>query len=434
MRHPMREMIERRKQGYICGIPSYCSANELVLEVALQRAKASNRPVLIEATANQVNQYGGYTGMKPKDFYQLVMNMAEKIDVQKNLVILAGDHLGPLTWQNFPELEAMKKSEELVYQYTRAGFSKIHLDTSMKVADDGEGALSTEIIARRGAKLYKAAMKGYEDLKSEKADAIRPVFVIGSEVPIPGGTQEKEEGLAVTSASAFRDTVFTYQRVWKEEGIGDGIKDVIAVVVQPGVEFGDNQVFYYSHDAAKELCDALKEYPELCFEGHSTDYQSAECLKEMVQDGIAILKVGPALTYGLREALFSLSLIEKELVREEKQSHFMEMLEKEMLESPENWQKHYHGDEKQLHLARKYSFSDRSRYYISQPELVKAMNILFENLDCCQIPLNMLHQYMPLAYAKIVRGNLELKAKELAMDGVMNFMAAYEYATMCDEL
>ena len=428
MKHPMQEMMEKRRQGIKCGIPSYCSANELVLEIALRRAKLLNTPVLIEATANQVNQYGGYTGMLPKDFYKLVLDMAAEIDLPEQMVILAGDHLGPLTWQNLPESEAMEKSIELVYQYARAGFTKIHLDTSMKVADDAEGLLSTEVIARRGAILYKAAIKGYEELKAEKPEAIRPVFVIGSEVPIPGGAQEAEDSLAVTSVAAFKDTVATYKRVWEEEGVGEGMNDVIAVVVQPGVEFGDDQVFLYDHDAAAELCAALKEFPEVCFEGHSTDYQSRECLKAMVEDGIAILKVGPALTYGLREALFSMSLMENELVPEEERSNFIDVLEKVMLENPGNWQKHYHGDEKQLHLARKYSFSDRARYYIGQPEVVEAMNKLFANLNAHKIPLNMLHQYIPLTYAKVRDGELPLDAKELAMDGVTNFMLDYEYA------
>ena len=428
MKHPMQEMMEKRRQGIKCGIPSYCTANELALEIAIRRAKMLNQPVLIEATANQVNQYGGYTGMLPKDFYKLVLDMAAAIDLPEQMVILAGDHLGPLTWQNLPEAEAMEKSIELVYQYTRAGFTKIHLDTSMKVADDAEGLLSTEVIARRGATLYKAAIKGYEELKAEKPDAIRPVFVIGSEVPIPGGAQESEDSLAVTSVEAFKDTVATYKRVWEEEGVGEGMNDVIAVVVQPGVEFGDDQVFLYDHDAAAELCAALKEFPEVCFEGHSTDYQSAKCLKAMVEDGIAILKVGPALTYGLREALFSMSLMENELVPAEERSNFIDVLENTMLANPGNWQKHYHGDEKQLHLARKYSFSDRARYYMGQPEVLEAMDKLFTNLDTYKIPLNMLHQYMPLTYAKVRDGELPLKAKELAMDGVTNFMLDYEYA------
>lgn len=428
MKHPIQEMMEKRRQGIKCGIPSYCSANELVLETALRRAKAQNTPVLIEATANQVNQFGGYTGMLPKDFYQMVLKMAEEIGVLEHQIILAGDHLGPLTWQNLPEKEAMENSVELVYQYARAGFTKIHLDTSMKVADDPEGLLSTETIARRGAVLYKATIKGYEELKAEKPEAVRPVFVIGSEVPIPGGAQEAEDTLAVTSPDAFRDTVATYRRVWREEGVEDGMKDVVAVVVQPGVEFGDDQVFLYDHDAATNLCAALGEFPEVCFEGHSTDYQSAECLKAMVQDGIAILKVGPALTYGLRESLFSLSLMEKELVPQEKQAHFIETLEKVMLDNPGNWKKHYHGDEHQLALARKYSFSDRCRYYIGQPEVVASMNKLFENLKEYPVPMNMLHQYMPVSYVKVRDGLLPLDPKELAMDGVANFMEDYEYA------
>ena len=428
MKHLIQQMMDQRREGKICGIESVCSANEFVLEVALKRSKLFNAPVLIEATANQVNQFGGYTGMYPKDFYEMVLKMAAEIGVPENHIILGGDHLGPLTWQNLPETEAMEKSETLVYQYARAGFTKIHLDTSMKVADDPEGLLSTETIARRGATLYKAAMKGYEELKAEKPDAMRPVFVIGSEVPIPGGAQEAEDTLAVTKPEAFRDTVATYRRVFKEEGIEDGMNDVVAVVTQPGVEFGDDQVFLYDHDAATELCAALKEFPEVCFEGHSTDYQSKECLKRMVEDGIAILKVGPALTYGLRESLFSLSMMEKELVPEEKQAHFIETLEKVMLEKPDNWKKHYHGDEKQLALCRKYSFSDRCRYYIGLPEVVESINKLFENLREYPIPMNMLHQYMPISYIKVRDGIIPLDPRELALDGVVAFMEDYEYA------
>ena len=428
MKHPLQVMMENRRQGIRCGIPSYCTANELVLEIILRRAKMLGKPVLIEATANQVNQFGGYTGMLPKDFYQMVLKMAQAIDLPENMIILAGDHLGPLTWQKLPEAEAMANSYELVYQFARAGFTKIHLDTSMKVADDPEGLLSTETIARRGACLYKAAMKGYEELKAEKPEAIRPVFIVGSEVPIPGGATEAEDTLAVTKPEAFLDTVNTYTRVWTEEGVGEGMKDVIAVVVQPGVEFGDEQVFDYNSDAAKDLCGMLKQYPGFCFEGHSTDYQTPQCLYNMVTDGIAILKVGPALTYGLREALFSLSLMEKELVPAEERANFIETLEEVMLANPGNWAKHYHGDEKQLALCRKYSYSDRARYYIGQPEVVAAMDKLFANLRKYTIPMNMLHQYMPMSYNKVRTGELALDPRELAMDGVTMFLLDYEYA------
>ena len=426
--HPLKDMIARRKKGEICGIPSYCTANELAIRAALMRAKENQTPVLIEATANQVNQFGGYTGMLPADYRKEVLKMAEEVGVPKEQVILAGDHLGPLTWQDETEKEAMAKAEELVYQYTRAGYTKIHLDTSMKLADDPAGLLSTETVARRGVQLYKVCMKAYEELKKEEPDAMRPVFVIGSEVPIPGGAQEAEDTLAVTKVADFRHTVDTYRKCFADAGVPEGMEDVIAVVVQPGVEFGDDQVFQYNKENAKELCAALKDYPELVFEGHSTDYQSAQSLWNMVQDGVAILKVGPALTYGLREALFSLSMMEKELVPHEEWANFMETLEEVMLENPGNWKKHYHGDEHQLALARKYSFSDRARYYIGQPKVQEAMKKLFANLEKYPIPMNMLHQYMPLQYQKVLDGEIEKKPEALALDGVVEFMEDYEYA------
>lgn len=428
MKHPLQEMMELRRNGEKVGIPSYCTANELVLETIIRRAKEEKIPVLIEATANQVNQFGGYTGMKPEDFYQKVLAMAEELGVPEHQIILGGDHLGPLTWQNEPESSAMEKSRELVYQYVYAGFTKIHLDTSMKVADDPEGVLSTETIARRGVELYKVCMEAYQELLKKKPDAMRPVFIIGSEVPIPGGAQEEEDSLAVTKPEAFEETVNTYKKEFEAAGVPEGWKDVIAVVVQPGVEFGDDQVFYYNREEARNLCEDLQDYPEVVFEGHSTDYQSAECLREMVEDGIAILKVGPALTYGMREALFALSMMEKELVPPDEQAYLIETLEHVMTDNPNNWQKHYHGNIKQLGLARKYSFSDRARYYMGDAKMEAAISKLFANLRNYEVPMNMLHQYMPKQYEAVREGNLKNDPKELAMDGVVQFMNDYEYA------
>lgn len=428
-KHPLQVMMDRRRNGEKIGIPSYCSANKYVLEAALKRAKKLNQPTLIEATANQVNQFGGYTGMLPIDFKNFVMGMAKELGVDESLVILGGDHLGPLTWVNETEAEAMAKSEELVRQFVLAGFTKIHLDTSMKLGDDSkEEMLATEVIARRGVKLYKVCMEAYDELLKTNPDAMRPVFIIGSEVPIPGGAQEEEEGISVTKPEAFRDTVDTYKRIFAEEGVEDAWSDVIAVVVQPGVEFGDAQVFYYDSEAATALTDSLKDYPEIVFEGHSTDYQSKKCLKAMVEDGIAILKVGPALTFGLREALFTLDKIEEALVPEEKRAHFVDVLEEVMLANPKNWQKHYHGTEEELAFARKYSFSDRARYYIGEEKVQNSIDKLLANLDETGIPMSILHQYLPKQYDKVVAGELENKPVELIKDGVVLYMEDYEYA------
>lgn len=421
--NPMRTMMNRRRAGEKTGMPSYCTANKLVLETILKRCAETKQPVLIEATANQVNQYGGYTGMRPADYYRWVRTRAEELGADPDLVILAGDHLGPLTFADLPEEQAMQKAKELVYEYARAGFTKIHLDTSMKVADDPAGPLATGTVARRGKELYDVAMKAYRELLKEVPDAPRPVFVIGSEVPIPGGAQEAEDTLAVTKPEDFADTVETYLTFF-----GDAMEDVIAVVVQPGVEFGDDQIFLYDHDKAAALTAKLQDYPELVFEGHSTDYQSRECLRQMVEDGVGILKVGPALTYAMREAIFALSMIEKELLPEEKQAHVMETLDQVMLESPANWIKHYHGTEKECCLARKYSFSDRARYYIGDSRVQDTITKLFANLRSCEIPMNMLHQYMPLQFDAVRKGALSRDPQELAEDAVIRVLRDYEYA------
>ena len=79
----------------------------------------------------------------------------------------------------------------------------------------------------------------------------------------------------------------------------------------------------------------------------------------MVEDGIAVFKVGPALTFALREALFALNHIENELLKGRngiELSNFIEVLDETMVNKPENWIKHYHGNDEKLRLSRKYSF------------------------------------------------------------------------------
>lgn len=429
MKDIMRDMIAKRKAGIHCGIPSYCTASPLVIEAILEQAKRFDDCILIEATANQVNQFGGYTGMLPKGFTEFVYAIADKVDFDHEHIILGGDHLGPLTWSSLSEQEAMTNSIELVKQYVKAGFKKIHLDTSMRLGSDPVDApLSDETIAERGVVLYEACEEAYQELKKINPDEARPVFIIGSEVPIPGGAQEEEDSISVTKVSAFETTLHIYKETFKKHGITDAFDNIIAIVVQPGVEFGDADVFHYDHYKAAELCSALKEQDGIVFEGHSTDYQSAESLRQMVQDGIAILKVGPALTYGLREGLFALSAMETELIAPDKQANFPAVLESIMLESPDNWKKHYHGTEEELKLKRKYSFSDRSRYYMTNKCVVDAMDKLFHNLSETKIPMNMLHQYMPTQYLKVRDGIIPLCPKALAKDVVLNFVEDYNYA------
>ncbi len=429
MKNQLKSILEARKTNKNIGVPSYCTANDLVLKALLINAAKTNRPVLIEATANQVNQFGGYTGMKPQDFTNFVYAIADEVSCPKELIILGGDHLGPLTFAKEDEEKAMELSKELVREYVLAGFTKIHLDTSMKVGSDSKDEmLKTEVIAKRGAILYDVCIKAFEEIESE--DKVRPVFIIGSEVPIPGGATEEEEGISVTKVADFKDTVDTYRRVFKELGYDNAFDDIISVVVQPGVEFGDAQVFLYDSEEAADLCGSLKDYENICFEGHSTDYQTKECLKSMVEDGIAILKVGPALTYRLREALFALSYIENSVVSVDKRSYFIEVLEETMLKNPNNWNKHYHGDETQLKIARKYSYSDRCRYYMSDENIKNTITKLLDNLKDMELPMNILHQFMPAQYDKIMHGEIKNDINDILNDAILEIPKDYEYATI----
>jgi D-tagatose-1,6-bisphosphate aldolase subunit GatZ/KbaZ len=423
-------MIAKRQSGIACGVASYCTANAIVIEAIMEQAKRFDDTVLIEATANQVNQYGGYTGMKPADFKNFVYEIADRINFPKTRIILGGDHLGPLVWANENEDEAMAKSIELVKLMVSEGYKKIHLDTSMRLKDDSKTEpLSDEVIAERGARLYKACEETYLELKKKNPSEIRPVYIIGSEVPIPGGAQEEEDSIAVTKPEAVDKTISVYKKQFEKYGFKDAFDNVIGVVVQPGVEFGDDDIFHYDQVKAAALCYNMKKYNGIVLEGHSTDYQSPMELKKMVEDGIAILKVGPALTFGLRKGLFALSMIEKELVPEENRVNFEEVLEEIMLKDPGNWKKHYHGSEKEQALKRKYSFSDRWRYYFAQPEIQVAIDCLIENINSIDIPLGLLYQYMPVQYIKVRDGKLEKKAKKLIMDNVAEIVDSYNFAT-----
>ena len=436
-KNPLRKLVEVQKQGKAIGIYSACSANRFVIEAVLERGKRDNSCVLIESTANQCDQFGGYTGMKPVDFKNYVYQIAEEKGYDTSKLFLGGDHLGPLTFAGKGEEEAMKLADDLVEAYVLAGFTKIHIDTSMKLAtDDPNERLSDETIAARGARLAAVAEKAYAKLLETNPDAVEPVYIVGSEVPIPGGsTAAVDEGVQVTKVEDMKHTVAAFEKAFKDADLEEAWKKVIAVVVQPGVEEKDSGCTEYDRAKATELCAAIKEYPNLIFEGHSTDYQTKIKLKELVEDGIGVLKVGPGLTYAAREALFALSFMEDEIFAgtDHEVSHFREVLEEEMLKNDKYWKKHYHGDERELYIKRKYSFSDRSRYYAQVPAVEKALEVLLNNFKD-GAPLNVLSQFMPIQYTKVREGELENNAEALVIDRVINTIDEYLYATNQKEL
>jgi D-tagatose-1,6-bisphosphate aldolase subunit GatZ/KbaZ len=315
----------------------------------------------------------------------------------------------------------MQKAADMVRAYTLAGFSKIHLDTSMKLSGDPPGPLESGVCARRGAALAKAV---YESFESMGGRSERPVLVIGSEVPIPGGSQEHEDSVAPTRPEDFLRQV----AVFKDEFLKAGIDfdDVAAFVVQPGVEFGDDFVCHYDPAQARELTGALQSVPRLVFEGHSTDYQRPEKLAEMVRDGVAILKVGPALTFALREGLFLLEAIEEILVSGSPRSGFKNALLEEMDRSDQYWKKYYSGSPEQIAYKKLYSYSDRCRYYLPAEKPRKAMETLFRRIPA--IPPALVSQFFPAQYRRLMAGTLGGDPRSLLCDRIGDVCAAYARA------
>ncbi len=429
LNHPLKDMVLQYKRGIKQGITSVCSSNPFVVEAAMENAMAQNAFVLLEATANQVDQFGGYSGMTPKDFAGYARRTACRLGFDQDRLILGGDHLGPLTWSKEHGHAAMDNAKELVRQYVLAGFTKIHLDTSMKlVGDSKDERLSDEVIARRGAALCAAAEDAYKELLKTDPCAIAPVYVVGSEVPIPGGVGE-DEGLRVTKQEDFESAVATYEAEFDRQGLSEAWVRVIAVVVQPGVEFGDTFIHEYDRNAASNLSKALEKYPNLVFEGHSTDYQTPNKLREMVEDGIMILKVGPGLTYAFREALFMLEHVEKELFSKTgiHLSNFANVLDNEMLKNPDKWKAYYHGSENELSLKRRFSLSDRCRYYLTNSEVEKSIGRLMDNLNSADIPATILSQYMPAQYNKMREGMLKGDPVSLVKDRIKQCLNGYAY-------
>lgn len=425
--HPILDIVRKQKQGISEGIYSVCSSNRFVIEATLEKAKEDGSYALIEATANQVNQFGGYTGMKPVDFRDFVYRIAEKVELSNDRIILGGDHLGPLTWSELPEHKAMTNAHVLIRQYCEAGFTKIHIDTSMHLADDDRNEpVPLKKVASRGSRLCETA----------KEYGAEPVYVIGSEVPVPGGSSNDEE-FEITKAKSLHDTMSAYRDEFYKLGLTEEWGRVVAIVVQPGVEFNDQQVFEYERESTSRLRLALTKYPSLVFEGHSTDYQTKIKLKEMVEDRIAILKVGPALTFELRQALFLLCHIEKEMADAGMIgdfSDFINIIDEEMKKDPVHWRKHYHGSDCQISLLRKFSYLDRSRYYLPYPKVDNAVNRMLDNLRSVKIPLILLSQYFPIQYDKIREKRLGLAAEDIIKDRIKGRLDDYAYATLYEKL
>ncbi len=392
----------------------------------MQQALTDDTHLLLEATSNQVNQFGGYTGMTPVMFRDHVYGIAAELGFDTSRLILGGDHLGPNPWQHLDAASAMQHAEEMVRMYVEAGFAKIHLDASMRCADD-PAVVPDKVMAKRASVLCSAA-------ESARGRFGLPpvVYIIGTEVPTPGGATHELNTLDVTRCAAVERTLAIHCEAFHDAGLDAAWDRVVAVVVQPGVEFDHDSVVDYDAVKAAHLQGFLQDHPELVMEAHSSDYQKPRAYEELIRDGFSILKVGPALTFALRETLYSLASIERELVPDAERSHLVETVERTMLAHPADWQKHYRGSEEQRRILRTYSYSDRIRYYWRFPEIEAAVTRLLENLKGTGLPETLLSQYCPRQYDEIRAGRLQNDPKALVNENIRAVLRTYSRACLGD--
>ena len=360
------DRIAANRTGFPVGMPSWCTAHPETLAAILQGYRDDTAPILIEATCNQVNQFGGYTGMAPADFVAFVQGIARAEGVDPARLILGGDHLGPNPWKAEPAAQAMQKARDMVAAYVLAGFSKIHLDASMPCG--GEALDETEMAAR-AADLCAVA---------EAAAAGRSLhYVIGTEVPVPGGETEHRDGLAITTPDAARHTHDLHRAAFAARGLQAAFQRVIAIVVQPGVDFGNDQIIGYTPAQARALVAAAPALHGPLFEAHSTDYQTEAALSALVRDHFAVLKVGPELTFAYRQAVFALERLEALLGLPA--SGVTAALLAAMRARPADWRAYVEtgATEETMML---FGLSDRLRYYWPVAEVQAAQARLFAAL------------------------------------------------------
>lgn len=419
----LRDLIARNRKGSGEAMPSVCSAHPDVLAASLLLAEEWGVPLLIEATSNQVNQFGGYTGMTPPDFIAFVRAICAETGVNPSRVLFGGDHLGPQAWRDQPAEIAMAHARDLVAAYVKAGFTKIHLDCSEGCAGEA-AAVGDTISAARAADLAAVC-------EATTSDPSSLSYMFGTEVPPPGGARAEEGpiGIAPTEPDNARATIAAHHNAFAAVGLEQTAwQRAVGLVVQPGLEFAPDHIHRFDLSAPDLLSPVLDGHDGLSFEAHSTDYQYPDVFPTLAQRHFAVLKVGPALTFAYRQAIYALDNVAAWLAPDAGREPIAPVMEALMLENPKNWAKHYAGDAATLKLLRHFSYADRIRYYWAQPRATEAVKQLLASLAVAKPPAPLLEQYFApevIARAEHIEGNSPDWARALIYAQIQTALIPY---------
>lgn len=400
---------------------SVCSAQPDVLAASLLLAQQRGRAILVEATSNQVNQFGGYTGMNPADFIAHVRDLAKALGVDPALVVFGGDHLGPQVWRAEAAETAMARASDLMRAYVEAGFTKIHLDCSEGCSRE-PAQVDDDLSAARAASLA-AVCERYAPNPAALS------YVVGTEVPPPGGARADEAGQSITPTAPdrARHTIARHRAAFEAEGLADAWIRVVGLVVQPGLEFAPTHIDHFDTAAPDHLSAALSGTPNMAFEAHSTDYQHDCVYPDLARRHFAVLKVGPALTFAYRQALYALDALSAWVDPARSGHDLAGAMEAVMIAKPGHWQKHYAGSAEELRLQRHFGYADRIRYYWPDPAAQTAVAAVFTALET-SVPAPLIRQYFAapvIARAQVLEAAAGGWARALVWAQVQDMLAPY---------
>ena len=318
-------------------------------------AKHNNHSILIETTSNQINQYGGYTNLRPKQFLKKINIIAKDLKYKKK-IIFGADHLGPLPWKDFEKNKAIKKGKKLFREVVKAGYKKIHIDTGMKLKND-------KFLTKQ--KIFNRCKSIFDTMNSKSIKNI--FFVFGTEVPTAGG--ENKYDLKNTNINSIKNDIAYYKKLRKN----------FSLVIEPGLGFTNQKI----HKLKMTSCLQKKKIShkkDFTYEAHSCDYQDLSSLKKLLKNNFKFLKVGPELTFNYMNAILKMERIEK-LYLKSKLSKIKKIFSREMDINKTFWKNYYFGNKKKIEYLKFNSYLDRSRYYWNKKKVISSLKILEKNIN-----------------------------------------------------
>lgn len=361
-------------------LPSFCTANFNVIKILIIFAKYYNLPILLESTSNQVNQFGGYTGLTPRQFYKKIDKLKKKIKIKNKQVMIGADHLGPLPWKKLNSKIALKNAKTLIKKCISLKYDKIHIDSTIVCKDDKN--LNLNLIRSRSAKIFNTVPK--KDIKNI-------FFVFGSEVPFAGGGNTNK--IKPSVLNNIKVDYFLYNSILKN--LNSNKKNKFSLVVEPGMAFSNSKISLPKLKKFKKNLSFSKKN-NFSYEAHSTDYQRLVTLKKLVKNNFRFLKVGPELTFDFYQAIKKMEKIEDTNCNQK--SNISYELMKAMSKDNKYWKDYYKGTKKKIEFLKLNSYLDRMRYYWDSKNVKKSMIKLFKNIDT--IP------------QKVLKKELKLKSNE----------------------